>query len=76
MQNLAVGVVDLKKVLSNVKARGILGEYQLGNILEQILAPDQYALNVPTKFGSRDNVEFAVKLPGKSDEKTVWLPID
>jgi len=76
MQNLAIGVGDLKKVLSNVKARGILGEYQLGNILEQILAPDQYAVNVATKHGSRDNVEFAVKLPGKSDEKTVWLPID
>lgn len=76
MQNLAIGVGDLKKVLSNVKARGILGEYQLGNILEQILAPDQYAINVATKQGSRDNVEFAVKLPGKSDEKTVWLPVD
>jgi DNA recombination protein RmuC len=76
MQNLAIGVGDLKKVLSNVKARGILGEYQLGNILEQILAPDQYAMNVPTKHGSRDVVEFAVKLPGQADEKTVWLPID
>lgn len=76
MQTLAVGVGDLKKVLSNVKTRGILGEYQLGNILEQILSPEQYAVNVATKQGSRDNVEFAVKLPGKSDEKTVWLPID
>ena len=76
MQNLAIGVGDLKKVLSNVKTRGILGEYQLGNILEQILSPDQYAVNVATKQGSRENVEFAVKLPGKSDEKTVWLPID
>jgi DNA recombination protein RmuC len=76
MQNLAIGVGDLKKVLSNVKTRGILGEYQLGNILEQILSPDQYAINVATKQGSRENVEFAVKLPGKSDEKTVWLPID
>lgn len=76
MQSLAIGVGDLKKVLSNVKTRGILGEYQLGNILEQILSPDQYAINVATKQGSRDNVEFAVKLPGKSDEKTVWLPID
>ena len=76
MQTLAVGVGDLKKVLSNVKTRGILGEYQLGNILEQILAPEQYAINVATKQGSRDNVEFAVKLPGKSDEKIVWLPID
>jgi DNA recombination protein RmuC len=76
MQTLAIGVGDLKKVLSNVKTRGILGEYQLGNILEQILSPDQYALNVATKKGSQANVEFAVKLPGKSDEKTVWLPID
>ncbi|OAI26810.1 DNA recombination protein RmuC [Methylomonas koyamae] len=76
MQTLAVGVGDLKKVLSNVKTRGILGEYQLGNILEQILSPDQYAVNVATKHGSRENVEYAIKLPGKSDEKTVWLPID
>lgn len=76
MQSLAVGVGDLKKVLSNVKTRGILGEYQLGNILEQILSPEQYAVNVATKPGSRENVEYAVKLPGKSDEATVWLPID
>lgn len=76
MQTLAVGVGDLKKVLSNVKTRGILGEYQLGNILEQILAPEQYAVNVATRPGSRENVEYAVKLPGKADDKTVWLPID
>jgi DNA recombination protein RmuC len=76
MQSLAVGVGDLKKVLSNVKTRGILGEYQLGNILEQIMSPDQYATNVATKAGSQANVEYAIKLPGKSDEKTVWLPID
>jgi DNA recombination protein RmuC len=76
MQSLAVGVGDLKKVLANVKTRGILGEYQLGNILEQILTPDQYAVNVATKSGSQANVEFAVKLPGKSDDKVVWLPID
>jgi len=76
MQSLAVGVGDLKKVLSNVKTRGILGEYQLGNILEQILSPDQYATNVATKKGSQANVEYAVKLPGKADETTVWLPID
>ena len=76
MQTLAIGVGDLKKVLSNVKTRGILGEYQLGNILEQILTPEQYGVNVATKQGSRDNVEYAIKLPGKSDEKTVWLPID
>ncbi len=76
MQTLAVGVGDLKKVLSNVKTRGILGEYQLGNILEQILSPEQYGVNVATKKGSQANVEYAVKLPGKADEKTVWLPID
>ncbi|MGR8940157.1 MAG: DNA recombination protein RmuC [Gammaproteobacteria bacterium] len=76
MQNLAVGVGDLKKVLSNVKTRGILGEYQLGNILEQILSPEQYGVNVATKKGSQANVEFAVKLPGKADDHTVWLPID
>ncbi|WP_374087970.1 DNA recombination protein RmuC [Methylomicrobium lacus] len=76
MQTLAVGVGDLKKVLSNVKTRGILGEYQLGNILEQILAPEQYDVNVATKKGSQANVEYAVKLPGKADDKTVWLPID
>ena len=76
MQTLAIGVGDLKKVLSNVKTRGILGEYQLGNILEQILTPDQYSTNVATKQGSQANVEFAVKLPGKGDEKTVWLPMD
>lgn len=76
MQTLAVGVGDLKKVLSNVKTRGILGEYQLGNILEQILSPEQYDINVATKKGSQANVEYAVKLPGKADDKTVWLPID
>lgn len=76
MQTLAIGVGDLKKVLANVKTRGILGEYQLGNILEQILSPEQYSINVATKQGSQANVEFAVKLPGKSDEKTVWLPMD
>jgi DNA recombination protein RmuC len=76
MQNLATGVGDLKKVLSNVKTRGVLGEYQLGNILEQILTPDQYAKNVQTKKGSQAHVEYAVKLPGKEDEKDVWLPID
>jgi len=76
MQTLAVGVGDLKKVLSNVKTRGILGEYQLGNILEQILAPEQYDVNVATKKGSQANVEYAVKLPGKADDKAVWLPID
>ncbi|MBI5676446.1 MAG: DNA recombination protein RmuC [Nitrospirae bacterium] len=77
MQNLAVGVGDLKKVLSNVKTRGILGEIQLGNILEQILTPEQYSKNVATKKGSRDNVEFAIKLPGKDDSgEVVYLPLD
>ncbi len=75
MQKLASGVGDLKKVLVNVKIRGTLGEIQLGNILEQILSPDQYAKNVATKSGSRENVEFAIKLPGGED-KIVWLPID
>lgn len=77
MQNLANGVGDLKKVLSNVKTRGVLGEIQLGNILEQIMAPEQYASNVKTKQGSNDLVEFAIKLPGKDDTgKVVYLPID
>ncbi|MDR0315420.1 MAG: DNA recombination protein RmuC [Treponema sp.] len=77
MQNLATGVGDLKKVLSNVKSKGVLGEYQLGGILEQILSPAQYAQNVKTKAGSGDNVEFAVKIPSKDDSsKTIWLPVD
>lgn len=77
MQNLATGVGDLKKVLSNVKTRGVLGEIRLGNILEQILAPEQYDANVKTKSGSNDHVEFAIKLPGKDDDgKQVYLPID
>jgi len=76
MQNIATGVGDLKKVLSNVKTRGVLGEYQLENILEQILTPNQYAKNVATKKGSQANVEFALKLPGKEEGKEVWLPID
>jgi DNA recombination protein RmuC len=77
MQNLANGVGDLKKVLSNVKTRGVLGEIQLGNILEQIMAPEQYEANVKTKQGSNDLVEYAIKLPGKDDAgKEVYLPID
>ncbi|MBI5075412.1 MAG: DNA recombination protein RmuC [Nitrospirae bacterium] len=77
MQSLAIGVGDLKKVLSNVKTRGILGEFQLGSILEQILAPEQYAKNVATKKGSRENVEFAIILPGKDDNGgVVYLPLD
>ena len=77
MQNLATGVGDLKKVLSNVKTRGVLGEIRLGNILEQILAPEQYDDNVKTKSGSNDHVEYAIKLPGRDDDgKQVYLPID
>lgn len=75
MQSLAVGVGDLKKVLSNVKTRGIVGEIQLAGILEEILSPDQYEVNVATKHGSRDVVEFAVRLPAK-DDGYILLPID
>ena len=75
MQSLATGVGDLKKVLSNVKTRGILGEIQLGAILEQILAPEQYETNVVTKSSGRNPVEFAIKLPGDG-ETPVYLPID
>lgn len=75
MQNLAVGVGDLKKVLSNVKTRGILGEIQLGAILEEILSPEQYDENVATKKGSKNVVEFAIKLPA-DDDKFIYLPID
>ena len=75
MQTLAAGVGDLKKVLSNVKTRGILGEIQLGAILEQILSPDQYEENVTTKSTGAERVEYAVKLPGE-DDKFVYLPID
>ncbi len=76
MQNLAIGVGDLKKVLTNVKTRGIWGEVQLGNILEQIMTPEQYEKNVITKKGSKDRVEYAIKLPGKDEHATVLLPID
>ncbi len=77
MHELATGVGDLKKVLSNVKTRGILGEVQLGNILEQFLAPDQYVENAMIKPGSTESVEYAVKLPGKDDtEKELLLPVD
>ena len=75
MQTLAVGVGDLKKVLSNVKARGIVGEIQLGAILEEILSPEQYATNVATVPGSKNVVEFAIRLPG-DDDQPVRLPID
>nr|WP_297175195.1 DNA recombination protein RmuC [uncultured Agathobaculum sp.] len=75
MQTLAQGVGDLKKVLTNVKTRGIVGEIQLGAILEDILAPEQYEVNVATRPGSRNVVEYAVKLPVE-DGGHVWLPID
>lgn len=77
MQQLATGVGDLKRVLSNVKTRGVLGEYQLENMLDQLLTIDQYARNVKTKEGSNALVEFAIKLPGRGDnQKPMWLPID
>ena len=78
MRNLAAGVGDLKKVLTNVKTRGTWGEIQLGTILEQILTPDQYDVNVQTKKDSDAKVEFAIKLPGQDTDKNrvVWLPID
>lgn len=77
MQSLAAGVGDLKKVLSNTKTRGVLGEVQLERILEQFLSPEQYEKNVITKKSSRETVEFAIKLPGKDyDNKTVYLPLD
>lgn len=75
MQNLAVGVGDLKKVLTNVKTRGILGEIQLSAILSEILSPEQYDENVATKRGSKNVVEFAVKLPAE-DDGFIYLPID
>lgn len=74
MQNLAAGVGDLKKVLSNVKTRGIVGEIQLGAILQQILSPEQYEENIAVKGGS-ERVEYAVKFPGEGD-RPVYLPID
>ena len=76
MKTLATDVGGLKKVLSNVKLRGGIGEIQLEMLLEQILAPDQYEANVKTKKSSSDLVEFAIKLPGGDDGSTVWLPID
>jgi DNA recombination protein RmuC len=77
MQNLAVGVGDLKKVLSNIKVRGTWGEVQLANLLDQFLIKDQYETNVAVKHGSNDRVEFAIKLPGKNDDqKSCLLPID
>ncbi|AHX15628.1 recombinase RmuC [Dyella jiangningensis] len=76
MQNLATGVGDLKRVLTNVKTRGILGEVQLGALLEQLLTTEQYDSNVITIPGSNDRVEFAVRMPGASDGAQLYLPID
>jgi len=77
MQTLATGVGDLKKVLSNVKTKGVLGEYQLENILEEILTQTQYEKNINTIPNSNDRVEFAIKMPGKENgESCVYLPID
>ncbi len=76
MKTIAVGVGDLKKVLSNVKTRGILGEIRLGAILSEILTPDQYDTEVATLPGSPNRVEFAVKLPGATGESHIYLPID
>lgn len=77
MQTLAAGVGDLKHLLTNVKTRGMFGEAQLGALLEQVLAPDQYAVQIPTRPGSRNVVDYAIRLPGKSEDGSpVWLPID
>ncbi|HNW28751.1 MAG TPA: DNA recombination protein RmuC, partial [Spirochaetota bacterium] len=78
MQTLAASVGDLKNVLTKVKPRGIWGEIQLGILLEQVLAPEQYAENVATKKRSGDRVEFAIRLPGRTGDRDdiVWLPID
>jgi DNA recombination protein RmuC len=77
MQTLATNVGDLKKVMSNVKSRGVLGEYQLQNIIEDLLTNEQYEKNVKTKVGSGALVEFAIKMPhGNNLEKILWLPID
>lgn len=77
MQQLAIGVGDLKRVLTNVKTRGTWGEVQLEMVLEQMLTPDQYAKNVETIPNSGERVEFAIKLPGKEDDRApVWMPID
>ncbi len=76
MQNLATGVGDLKRMLTNVKARGTWGEFQIGDILEQVLTPDQFEHNVQPKAGSGEIVEYAIRLPGQGDESQIWLPID
>jgi DNA recombination protein RmuC len=76
MQNLATGVGDLKRMLTNVKSRGTYGEAQLGALLEQVLSPEQFAAQVPVKGGSRETVDYAIKMPGGIDGQPCWLPID
>ena len=76
MQSLAAGVGDLKRVLSNVKTRGTWGEVQLSALLEQLLTAEQFSVNVATRPGSNERVDFAIRLPGKGDGAAVWLPID
>jgi Uncharacterized protein conserved in bacteria len=76
MQTLAVGVGDLKRVLSNVKTRGNWGEIQLAALLAEILTPQQYETNIETRSGSGQRVEFAIRLPGRNEEQACWLPID
>jgi len=76
MQALAAGVGDLKRVLGNVKSRGVFGEVQLATLLDQVLLPDQYAINIATRPGSGERVDFAIRLPGRFDDAPVWLPID
>jgi DNA recombination protein RmuC len=76
MQQLAAGVGDLKRVLTNVKTRGIWGEVQLAALLEQLLTASQYATNIPVLPGSNERVDFAIRLPGRGDGDVVWLPID
>src|SRR4051812_889662 len=77
MQSLAAGVGDLKRVLSGVKTRGVLGEVQLGALLEQMLTPEQYERNIATRPGSRERVEFAIRMPGQGrDADQLWLPVD
>lgn len=76
MQALASGVGDLKRVLGNVKSRGVFGEVQLAALLDQVLLPDQYAVNVATRPGSAERVDFAVRLPGRGGDSALWLPID
>lgn len=76
MKNLATGVGDLKKVMEGVKTRGIYGEVQLGSIITDILSSSQYEENIITKKGTSDRVEFAIKMPGKDEDSTIYLPVD